>query len=95
MTVRAVPLTIGCLMGLIMPWMMHMGGGEFGMTFLLAHLVIVLAAASTALVFPALRRKVAHLASHATHAPWMVAGLAFSWGVTCLYCLTIGGLHWT
>lgn len=95
MVVHRLPLLMGGAMGLAMPWMMHMGEGQIGLVFILAHVAVILAIATLALVFPAIRHRASRLTSHASHAPWMVLGLAVGWGMICAYCLVIGGQHWT
>ncbi|WP_316015688.1 hypothetical protein [Roseobacter sp. HKCCA0434] len=90
---RTLPLVMGTVMGLMLPWMIHSGGGA-GIRFVLAHVVAILAIASLALIRPGIRRA---LRRHVTggHLPRMGAGLALGLAATCAICLAIGEHPWT
>ena len=95
MTYAMKPVLMGGAMGLAMPWMMHMGGGEAGILFVVAHVAVVLMLASLALFFPSVRRRLRGVLYHLFHMPVMMVGLALGWAATCAFCLWIGGVHWT
>ncbi len=95
MTHAAKPVLMGGAMGLAMPWMMHMGGGETGFLFIAAHVAVVLMLASLALFVPGVRRRLQSAKRHLSHMPVMFIGLAVGWAATCAFCLWIGGVHWT
>ena len=89
----ALPVAMGAMMGMMVPWMLHMDA-RAGIGFVLAHFAIVLFAASLGLLLPRLRRRVfAHF--RAAHVLRKGAGAAFGFAATCLFCLAIGGQHWT
>ena len=96
---RHMPLAMGALMGLVMPWMMHMPGGEkAGLLFVFAHVVPLLLLVSLALFSRRVRGWLTHVKNHvgsARHLGLMGLGVVLAWAATCAYCLAIGGLHWT
>jgi hypothetical protein len=90
------PLLMGGMMGLMLPWMMHMeNGGSTGLAFVFAHLALVAGMAFLALFIPTVRRKLHTLKKHISHFPLMGIGLVSGWVATCAFCLAIGGVHWT
>ncbi|WP_154666779.1 hypothetical protein [Litoreibacter arenae] len=91
------PLLMGGMMGLMLPWMMHMDS-NIGVAFMLSHVVLVGGLAALAMFIPALRRKLVAFKgrhSHMSHLPMMGLGVIGGWAATCAYCLAIGGAHWT
>lgn len=99
MKIQTMPLAMGALMGLMLPWTMHMQGtGSAGLLFILAHLAVVALVGTAILLIPAARRRLASLRQHrprVRHLPLMALGLAAGWALTCAACLIIGGQHWT
>lgn len=90
------PLIMGGMMGLMLPWMMHMEqGGTAGVLFVLTHVALVLVLLALALFVPAVRARVSRVRTHLSHLPTMTGAVALGWAATCTYCLMIGGLHWT
>lgn len=95
MTALKWPLSMGALMGVAMPWMVHNGGADFGVAFIAAHVAIVLGGLAALFVFPTMRRRMKTVAAHARHAPFMVMGMVAGFAATCVVCFLIGGQHWT
>ncbi|MFT7058080.1 MAG: hypothetical protein ACJASV_000580 [Pseudorhodobacter sp.] len=94
-TIR-MPLGMGIMMGLMLPWMLHGGaaGESLGLGFVLAHIAII-AGALLVLAFGARRsnwgQKLAslltmHRPQRAHFAP-ALAGLAVGWAANCGLCL--------
>ena len=90
------PLGMGAMMGLMLPWMMH-SDGRAGLAFVAAHLAIIAVIGAIVLLWPQMRRRLAPVLHRPRlhHMIPMGVGLAIGLAATCVYCLTIGGQHWT
>ncbi|QFU07729.1 hypothetical protein PARPLA_01645 [Rhodobacteraceae bacterium THAF1] len=85
------PILMGLVMGLAMPWMMHVDGG--GAAFVLVHILLIVTLGGLALLLPGLRRKLHR--PNLRHITLMLPAAAAAWGLTCLYCLAVSGQHWS
>lgn len=90
---KIMPLGMGAAMGLAMPFMIH-GNNAGGLIFVLAHIAVFVALASIFLVFPGIRHRILSHFNRA-HMMRMGGGMAFGFAAICIYCLTVGGQHWT
>ena len=99
MLIHKNPLLMSGMMGLMLPWMIHMeNSGGAGLAFVFAHVAFGVCLLALALFVPRVRRRLATSKSHRSHMsflPVMGLGLIAGWGATCVYCLAIGGVHWT
>ena len=98
MTIPRPAIFMGLVMGLMIPWMMHMeSGAGAGLAFVLAHVAAIALVSLAALFLPSVRRRAGRLLQHrpqVRHMPFMALGLAAGWTLTCAFCLLIGGTHW-
>ncbi len=95
MTIPKMPVLMGLLMGLMLPWMVHSAGRDAGLIFVLAHIGGIALIMALGLVLPSVRRRLGTLRRHKHHVPLMVLAAAAGFGMICAYCLMIGGQHWT
>ncbi|MEM7471202.1 MAG: hypothetical protein AAF340_07610 [Pseudomonadota bacterium] len=95
MTYNTKPIVVGLLMGLMLPWMVHSTDGAGAFLFALTHLAILVALGGLIIFIPAARRRLSSARAHIRHIPFMLGGLTAGWVATCIYCLAIGGQHWT
>ncbi|RLJ59364.1 hypothetical protein BCF46_1513 [Litoreibacter meonggei] len=96
MRVHKAPLLMGGMMGLMLPWMMHMeNGGSAGFVFVLSHIALIVGIAALALFVPSVRHKLRNVKGHMAHVRLMGIGLISGLAATCAICLAIGGVHWT
>ncbi len=80
MLMHKTPLLMGGMMGLMLPWMMHMENGEgVGLAFVLAHVALIAGLSALALCFAfcsvALQRKQsrAYQAVWSTRSKWLLS----------------------
>ncbi|MEL6584512.1 MAG: hypothetical protein AAFQ36_11825 [Pseudomonadota bacterium] len=88
-----MPLVMGFVMGLMMPWMAH-AAPEAGWLFVLAHVVVIAGLLSLGLIW--LRAR-AVVRSHFTRpmVGRMALGTASGAALTIAFHIAAGGPHWT